>query len=239
MSVAMTTIIDAQSLHARLNDPTVVIVDARFNLFNVDEGRASYLDGHVPGAVYAHLDDDLSGPPLTDAGRHPMPSPQALEALFSRLGVDAGSQVVAYDQRDGMLAARVWWMLRYMGHEAVAVLDGGWKAWTAPATGASKVSKHGPPAPFMARRAGIGWSAWTRSRQPRGWWIPGIRAVTVGKMSPWTRWPDTSPAPSIAFTARTWTARVVFSRQGSWPGASPSCWPVRLWRRRCSTVAPG
>ena len=130
MSVAMTTIIDAQSLHARLNDPTVVIVDARFNLFNVDEGRASYLDGHIPGAVYAHLDDDLSGPPLTDAGRHPMPSPQALEALFSRLGVDAASQVVAYDQRDGMLAARVWWMLRYMGHEAVAVLDGGWKAWT-------------------------------------------------------------------------------------------------------------
>ncbi|NCF26975.1 MAG: sulfurtransferase [Gammaproteobacteria bacterium] len=148
MSVAMTTIIDAQSLHARLNDPTVVIVDARFNLFNVDEGRASYLDGHVPGAVYAHLDDDLSGPPLTDAGRHPMPSPQALEALFSRLGVDAGSQVVAYDQRDGMLAARVWWMLRYMGHEAVAVLDGGWKAWTSAGYGCVEGEQTRPAGAF-------------------------------------------------------------------------------------------
>ena len=130
MSAVLTTIIDAQSLHARSSDPAVVIIDARFNLFDVDEGRASYLDAHIPGAVYAHLDTDLSGPPLTDAGRHPLPAPEALEALFSRLGVSADSQVVAYDQRDGMLAARLWWMLRYMGHEAVAVLDGGWNAWT-------------------------------------------------------------------------------------------------------------
>jgi len=130
MSPAMMTIIDAPSLHARSTDPNLVIIDARFNLFHVDEGRASYLQAHIPGAVYAHLDDDLSGPPDTDAGRHPLPSPQALQALFSRLGIGADSQVVAYDQRDGVLAARVWWMLRYMGHDAVAVLDGGWKAWT-------------------------------------------------------------------------------------------------------------
>lgn len=130
MSDAIKTIIDAPSLHARLNDAALVIIDARFNLFNVDEGRGAYLDAHIPGAVYAHLGDDLSGPPLTDAGRHPMPSPQALAALFSRFGISAGSQVVAYDQRDGVTAARVWWMLRYMGHEAVVVLDGGWTAWT-------------------------------------------------------------------------------------------------------------
>jgi thiosulfate/3-mercaptopyruvate sulfurtransferase len=130
MSVVMTTVIDAQSLRARLKDPAIVIIDARFNLFDVDEGHTSYVSAHIPGAVYAHLDTDLSGPPLTDAGRHPLPSPQAFEALFSRLGVSADSQVVAYDQRDGVLAARVWWMLRYMGHEAVAVLDGGWTAWT-------------------------------------------------------------------------------------------------------------
>jgi thiosulfate/3-mercaptopyruvate sulfurtransferase len=130
MSEVMTTIIDTPLLHARLDDPAVVIIDARFNLFDVDEGRASYLQAHIPGAVYAHLDTDLSGPPVTDAGRHPLPSPQALQALFSRLGVAADSQVVAYDQRDGVLAARVWWLLRYMGHQAVAVLDGGWKAWT-------------------------------------------------------------------------------------------------------------
>jgi thiosulfate/3-mercaptopyruvate sulfurtransferase len=131
MSDVYTTIIDAPSLHARLDDATLVVIDARFNLMNVDEGRDAYLDAHIPGAQYAHLDDDLSGPPLTDAGRHPLPSAEALNALFSRLGIGAGSQVVVYDQRDGMVAARVWWMLRYMGHEAVAVLDGGWKAWRA------------------------------------------------------------------------------------------------------------
>ena len=130
MPDVMKTIIDAQSLHARLNDAALVIVDARFNLFDVDEGRSAYASAHIPGAVYAHLDDDLSGPPLTDAGRHPLPSPEALEGLFSRFGVVADSQVVAYDQRDGVTAARLWWLLRYMGHEAVAVLDGGWKAWT-------------------------------------------------------------------------------------------------------------
>jgi len=130
MSDVVTTLMDAGTLHGRLHDPDLVIVDARFNLFDVEEGRAAYLDAHIPGAVYVHLDEDLSGPPLTDAGRHPLPSPEALEALFSRLGIGADSQVVAYDQRDGMVAARLWWMLRYMGHAAVAVLDGGWKAWT-------------------------------------------------------------------------------------------------------------
>ena len=124
------TIMDAKTLHERLNDPNIVIVDARFNLFDVGEGRAAYLEAHIPGAVYVHLDDDLSGPPLTDSGRHPLPSPDALRALFSRLGIGTDSQVVVYDQRDGMVAARLWWMLRYMGHAAAAVLDGGWKAWT-------------------------------------------------------------------------------------------------------------
>ena len=131
MSEAITTLIDAPALRARLTDPRLVILDARFNLFDVDEGRNAYREAHIPGAVYVHLDEDLSGPPLTDAGRHPMPSPEAMEALFGRLGIGADSQVVTYDQRDGVVAARAWWMLRYMGHEAVAVLDGGWKAWRA------------------------------------------------------------------------------------------------------------
>ncbi len=112
MADVMKTNIDAQTLHARLNDAALVIVDARFNLFDVDEGRSAYADAHIPGAVYAHLDDDLSGPPLTDSGRHPLPSPEALEALFSRFGVRADSQVGAYDQGDGVIAARLWWMLR-------------------------------------------------------------------------------------------------------------------------------
>ena len=112
MSDVFNTIIDAPTLHAHLTDARLVVVDARFNLMNVDEGRAAYLEAHIPGAVYAHLDNDLSGPPLTDHGRHPLPSPQALDALFSRLGIDDDSRVVAYDARDGALAARVWWLLR-------------------------------------------------------------------------------------------------------------------------------
>lgn len=130
MAETLTTIIDAATLKGRLSEPGLVILDARFNLFKVDEGRDDYLKAHIPGAQYVHLDDDLSGPPVTDRGRHPLPTPQAMEALFSRLGIHGDAQVVAYDQRDGAVAARVWWMLRYMGHEAVAVLDGGWKAWT-------------------------------------------------------------------------------------------------------------
>ncbi len=130
MSVAFETIIDAPSLHKVLSDPALIVIDARFNLMDVDEGRTAYLEAHIPGAAYVHLDDDLSGPPLTDRGRHPLPSPESLAALFSRLGVGPASQVVAYDQRDGMVAARLWWLLRYMGHDAAAVLDGGFKAWT-------------------------------------------------------------------------------------------------------------
>jgi thiosulfate/3-mercaptopyruvate sulfurtransferase len=124
-----TALVSVEELAAHLDE--WVLVDTRFNLMDVDRGRADYLGGHLPGAVYAHLDEDLSGPPLTDRGRHPLPSPEAMEAAFGRLGIAAGVQVVAYDYADGSTAGRLWWMLRYMGHDAVAVLDGGWKAWEA------------------------------------------------------------------------------------------------------------
>jgi thiosulfate/3-mercaptopyruvate sulfurtransferase len=100
-------------------------------LSDTTAGRRAYLESHIPGAVYAHLDDDLSNPPTTDRGRHPLPPPDHLIALFSRLGISANTQVVVYDDARGMVASRLWWMLRYMGHEAVAVLDGGWQAWVA------------------------------------------------------------------------------------------------------------
>jgi len=151
MSDVFKTIIDAPTLHARLSDPELIIVDARFNLMDVDEGRAAYLEAHIPGAVYVHLDDDLSGPPLTDAGRHPLPSPEALGTLFSRLGIAPESQVVTYDQRDGMVAARLWWLLRYMGHEAVAVLEGGFKAWTAAAYPTARGNETRAPSAFEGR----------------------------------------------------------------------------------------
>ncbi|VAW35936.1 Thiosulfate sulfurtransferase, rhodanese [hydrothermal vent metagenome] len=126
------TLIDVQTLAENLDDPNWVIVDCRFSLADTAVGYQNYQTAHIPGAVYAHLDDDLSGPPATDHGRHPLPTPQRLAQLFSQLGIDEMSQVVAYDDVGGMIAARLWWMLRYMGHEAVAVLDGGWQAWQTP-----------------------------------------------------------------------------------------------------------
>ena len=108
------------------------IVDCRFDLADPARGAVAYVAGHIPGAVYAHLEHDLSGPPLDDAGRHPLPRPAQLCALFGRLGIGPGQQVVCYDEMGGALAAaRLWWLLRYMGHVEVAVLDGGWQAWRA------------------------------------------------------------------------------------------------------------
>ena len=110
-------------------DSAVVVVDCRFDLADTEAGLRGYLAAHVPGAVYAHLDRDLSGTKTGLNGRHPLPSPEALCATLGRLGIAAGTQVIAYDQDSGMYASRLWWLLRWMGHDAVAVLDGGWAAW--------------------------------------------------------------------------------------------------------------
>ncbi len=123
------SLIDAESLYTRKQQDWV-IVDCRFDLADTDAGSKAYAAGHIPGAIYAHLSKDLSGPPVTDCGRHPMPTPEAMNTLFSRLGISNDTQVVVYDNMSGAFAGRLWWMLRYMGHEAVAVLDGGYPAWT-------------------------------------------------------------------------------------------------------------
>ena len=124
-----TTLISPATLQTNLTQPDWIIVDCRFVLSDPGLGRRQYLEGHIPGAVYVHLDDDLSNPPTTDRGRHPLPPPSRLIALFSYLGVTTGKQVVVYDDANGAYAARLWWMLRYMGYEAVAVLAGGWTGW--------------------------------------------------------------------------------------------------------------
>lgn len=123
------TFVTVDQLAANLDDPNWVIVDASYELKDKAAGYEMYQQAHVPGAVYAHPFKDMSGPPLTDQGRHPLPSPDQLESLFSRLGISKDTQVVAYDNR-GITAPRFWWLLNYMGHENVAVLDGGIKAWT-------------------------------------------------------------------------------------------------------------
>jgi thiosulfate/3-mercaptopyruvate sulfurtransferase len=89
----------------------------------------AYLDGHIQHAVYAHLEHDLSGPAVTGRGRHPLPTNAVLTATLGRFGIDCAAQVVAYDAAGGSIAARLWWLLRHLGHTQVAVLDGGWTAW--------------------------------------------------------------------------------------------------------------
>jgi thiosulfate/3-mercaptopyruvate sulfurtransferase len=128
-STAAGPLIQVAELVAALGRDDLVLVDCRFDLAAPDSAYLAYLEAHIPGASYAHLDRDLSGPPSTDEGRHPLPPPARLCALFSALGIDASRQVVVYDDAGGMFAARLWWMLRYMSHTRVAVLDGGWQAW--------------------------------------------------------------------------------------------------------------
>ena len=105
------------------------LIDCRYNLADLGAGKREYLESHAPGAVFADLHDQLSGPPLTDHGRHPLPGPQRLDEVFRELGINNDTQVIAYDASSGAFAARLWWLLRYMGHRKVAVLDGGWQAW--------------------------------------------------------------------------------------------------------------
>jgi thiosulfate/3-mercaptopyruvate sulfurtransferase len=124
-----TTLIPPAALAANL-DRGWAVVDCRYDLKDEAWGRTQYLAGHVPGAVYASLAHDMSSPPDGTNGRHPIPSADAIAATFGRLGIGPGTQVVAYDQDNGMYASRLWWMLRYMGHDAAAVLDGGFAAWT-------------------------------------------------------------------------------------------------------------
>lgn len=144
-----TTLIEPIEVYAHLSDQQWVIVDCRFDLADVNAGSRAYQQSHIPHAVYAHLDHDLSSSPITDQGRHPLPSPAALTQLFSRLGIDEKKQVVVYDHLSGAYAARLWWMLGYMGHPTVAVLNGGWQAWLAAGYPVEMGHHSNPPALFV------------------------------------------------------------------------------------------
>lgn len=128
-----TTLVQAQDLAAALGQAGLVLVDCRHVLADADAGERAWREAHLPGAGHAHLDRDLSdhGRPAS-LGRHPMPEASAFNRTLARLGVVPESQVVAYDASDGaMAAARLWWLLRLMGHRRVAVLDGGVARWQA------------------------------------------------------------------------------------------------------------
>ncbi|HYL97865.1 MAG TPA: sulfurtransferase [Blastocatellia bacterium] len=125
------TIIGVQAASELLINQNCVFVDCRFVLREPEQGFQDYSKSHIPGAVYAHLDRDLSGPVVPGkTGRHPLPDRERLAATFSSWGIDARTQVIAYDDSSGaMAAARLWWLLKWAGHDAAAVLDGGLKKW--------------------------------------------------------------------------------------------------------------
>jgi thiosulfate/3-mercaptopyruvate sulfurtransferase len=126
------TLISVEGLAQFLEDPNWAVVDCRFWLDDTEKGRLDYKKAHIPGAIYAHLDEDLSGPVVPDeTGRHPLPDVDRLAQKLGSWGIGPETQVVAYDDRGGMIAARLWWLLRWLGHETVAVLDGGYPAWVA------------------------------------------------------------------------------------------------------------
>ena len=143
-----TTLIDCRSLQAALGRPDWVIIDARYNLSDKPAGRRAYCAGHIPGAVYVDLETDLSGPTGPTTGRHPLPDAGSMRALFSRLGVGPDVQVVVYDDASGGIAARLWWMLRFMCHDGVAVLDGGWQEWNRLGLDTESVERQSSPTTF-------------------------------------------------------------------------------------------
>ncbi|HEY8418082.1 MAG TPA: sulfurtransferase [Limnochordales bacterium] len=116
-------------LAARLENPDIVVADCRFDLANPAAGRQAYAEAHIPGAVYFDLDQDLSAPARTPGGRHPLPDVDELCHKLEQAGIGAGVTVVCYDDHHGSIAARMWWLLRWLGHDAVVVLDGGFSAW--------------------------------------------------------------------------------------------------------------
>ena len=124
-----TTIISTEELLAVLGHEELVILDCRHNLGDLGMGERAYARNHVPGALFFHLDRDLSGPMNGKNGRHPLPEREDMVQRFAAAGIGAGTQVVAYDQDSGAMASRAWWLLRWLGHRRAAVLDGGMSAW--------------------------------------------------------------------------------------------------------------
>ncbi len=129
--MSYTTLVDVETLQAHLDDPNWLVVDVRHQLSDTGYGEHAYAAGHVPGAVFLHCDRDLSGAMSGGNGRHPLPDPERLAQRLGDIGIGALTQVVVYDDAQGMIAGRLWWLLRWLGHDAVALLDGGLPAWQA------------------------------------------------------------------------------------------------------------
>ena len=165
----MNTLIDATALADLLEDDSLMVFDCRFSLADVNAGEQAYLAGHIPGARYVNLDAHLSAPVIPGkTGRHPLPSRETFAATLGSFGVTNRHHIVAYDDASGAFAARLWWMVRWLGHAEVTVLDGGFAAWQEaglPVTAEFTPSDgpdHGPvdthQATFPSRLACLAWS---------------------------------------------------------------------------------
>ena len=146
-----TTLISVETLAAHLDDPGWVICDCRHDLADTEAGRRAYGTAHIPGARFVHLDEDLSGAKTGSNGRHPLPDPARFARRAGSLGIGDSKQVVAYDASGGYYAARLWWMLRWLGHDAAAVLDGGWEAWVGSGHPVTAQPPQVEPGKFTAR----------------------------------------------------------------------------------------
>lgn len=124
-------LVSAEWLHEHTADPDVRPVDVRWYLTERGRGRTDYNEAHIPGAAFMDIDRDLAAPPEAGPGRHPLPSPEAFAQAAGQAGIGPNTHVIAYDASGGAYAARLWWLLRYFGHERVSLLDGGWQAWQA------------------------------------------------------------------------------------------------------------
>ncbi|MCB9287070.1 MAG: sulfurtransferase [Lewinellaceae bacterium] len=145
-----TTLISTEGLAQHLESRDWAVIDCRFSLADTEAGRRAYRNGHIPGARYVHLDEGLSGPVVPGkTGRHPLPNPDVAAMRFERLGIGNDVQVVAYDDSGGMIASRLWWMLRWLGHDAVAVLDGGWPRWISEGRPVETVVQEAEPRSFI------------------------------------------------------------------------------------------
>lgn len=160
-------LISPTALDALRQQADVAVVDVRHDLMQPAAGRAAWQTGHILGAIHLHLDDDLSGPKTGQNGRHPLPDPSTLADRLGRIGIGDGSRVIAYDDAGGAFAARLWWLLRWLGHDAVAVLDGGWQAWLAAALPVSTMLASARASQVLVAR-------------PHTDWVVGVDSVANG-----------------------------------------------------------
>ena len=167
-------------LMGRLGQPGLAVFDCRFLLDAPEACHDDYRRAHVPGAVYVHLDRDMSAPQTGRNGRHPLPAPEVLAATVGRLGVSNDTDVVVYDAAGGGLAAsRLWWTLRYLGHDRVWLLDGGWPAWVAAGGPTEAGEERRAPATFVGQvRPGMALEidATARAAESPAWCVVDVRA---------------------------------------------------------------